>query len=753
MVKVSSSKITLLCLFLLFLSTKFQAQSKSVLEDEAYDHLAGFDYVKAYEAFDKLHARYPKELDYQFKLGICCLNYPEKKERAIELFLDMVAKNKTKESEYYLAKAYHSNYRFDDALAILRPLEATLKESKKKEDKDTHADVTVLINNCENGKSFTRNPANAVVRNIGGPINSKEFEAVPIITADESMMIFTYKGRKSTGGKMNNSLEPDPNGNYTADMYMSTKVNDSTWGSPSPITAINTKAEDAALAISPDGLTLYSFLSTDQSEGDILVSKLQGTEFSKPELLNSNVNTPEYWEGSCAISADGKYLYFSSDRPNGIGGRDLYVSEWMNDDWGPATNLGPNINTPLNEDDPFIHPDGVTLFFSSQGHSSMGGYDIMFSTKSRDGWSEVKNMGVPVNTTADDRFYVVNSAGDKGYFSSDRAIADSRGGSDIYMVQPGVLGDRLIVGLFKGTVYGDDKPVEARIDLVRKANNENIGPYYSNKSSGKYLITLKPGSSYSIKVFADGYAPIEETINAENMESYAEVKKDFYLYSNMFAGEKKSDPTKLNFPPEGAAAAAAAAALAASTPKPEEPKAPEPVKTPEPEPEVPAVVAAPVKSAPVKTEEPVAVKSEAKETTSGSAAKKSSSPCAALPDLSILKGKSLNDPGNYQMMLNLVGAYCADNVVFKVQVGAYRQPANFKGTQLKALGKIESSGYPDGITRFTLGKSKTIQDAEKLRQKAIARGQSDSWIVAFVDGNRYTLEDLIMLDFQGKAIN
>ncbi len=738
------NKITVLCLFMALLSIKTQAQSKSVLEDEGYDYLNNGDFIKAYEAFDKLHARYPKELDYQFKLGICCLSYPEKKERAIEVFQDMVTKYKTKEAEYYLARAYHANYKFDEALGVLRPLAASIVDSKKKEDKSMYEDVKIIISNCENGKIFFKNQLNSVVTNLGGPINSKELEAAPVITADESMMIFTYQGKKSTGGKVNASLESEPKGEYTSDIYMRLKVNDSTWGMPTPITALNTKGNDAAIALSPDGLTLFTFLSTNENEGDIMVSRLQGTEFSTPIPLNSNVNTPEYWEGSCSISADGKYLYFSSERPTGLGGRDIYVSEWIDDDWGPAVNLGPKINTPLDDDAPFIHPDGVTLFFSSKGHMSIGDYDIMFATKSDEGWSDPKSMGMPVNTTEDDRFYVINSKGDKGYFSSDRATADSRGGRDVYMVKPGVIGERLVVGLFKGTIYGDDKPIEARIDLVKYSNKENIGPFFSNKSSGKYLVTVKPGSNYRIKIFADGYEPIEEDINIESLKDYAEIKKDFYMYSQSYAasnpGALKSDPTKLNFSP--------AAAVAVVTP-PE--VVPEPEVPAVQEPEVPAVVVVP--AAVPDREEPEVKEPEPEPVVSNTAAKKNTSPCGNLPDMGILKGKSLNDPGNYQILLNMAGSYCADNLTFKVQIGAYRKPGNFKYSNLKSLGKIVSKAYPDGITRFTLSQFKTIQEAEAMRQKAIGRGQNDSWIVGFIDGKRYTLEDLIMLDFLGKAIN
>lgn len=115
-----------------------------------------------------------------------------------------------------------------------------------------------------------------------------------------------------------------------------------------------------------------------------------------------------------------------------------------------------------------------------------------------------------------------------------------------------------------------------------------------------------------------------------------------------------------------------------------------------------------------------------------------------------MKGKSLNDGANYRELLAIAGNYCASNIVFKVQIGAYRNADNFKASTLKSLGKIEQSNYPDGITRFTQNEFSTLKDAEKHRQKAISKGQSDAWIVAFVDGKRYTLEDLIMVDFREK---
>ncbi len=747
-----------LCLILLGIGAS-KAQSRSALEDEAYEYLNNFEYAKAYNSFDVLHTRYPKEADYHFKLGICALGYPEKKERAIGIFLEIFNKTKSSESQLYLAKAYHVNYRFNEALDVLKPLQESLSKSKKKDDKQMLPDVQLVMNNCINGNILTSNKMGIEsVKNIGPPINTKEIEGVPVITADESMMIFTYVGKKSMGGKLNAMLQPDRDGAYLSDIYMSLRESDSTWKEPVPITALNTKANDAAIALSPDGLTLFTFLSNNENEGDIFVSKHNGTEFSKPEPLNRNINSPDYWEGSCSISADGKYLYFASERPiGGLGGRDIWVSELVDGDWGPPVNMGPKINTPYDDDAPFIHPDGVTLFFSSKGHTSIGGYDIMFSIKEGNEWGEPKNMGIPVNTTEDDRYYVINSKGDIGYFSSDRATSDGKGGQDIYMVTPGIPGEKLIVAMIKGNIYGDNKPLEAKIEVTKMSDNEKLGPYSSNKLNGKYLLTFKPGHSYHIKVTAEGFDTAEDNIDLETLTGFAEKKKDYYLYTKAFAAanptEIKKDTTRLLFkePP---------AVIVVTTTK--DPKKVEPIVVNPPKEEM-AKVEAEVKkeeepkkeivaSVPVKTEQ--GIKKKIEKPKEEAVVEPVTFPCdSKLPDLASVKGKSLNEGQVYKQLMDIAGNYCADNLVFKVQIGAYRKPENYTYSHLKTLGKVETAGYPDGITRFTQKQFTTLNEAEKHRQKAIAKGQTDSWIVAFYNGTRYTLEDFIMVDFQGKPVN
>lgn len=777
---------------LLFCGVAF-GQSRSTLEDEGYDYLNNNEWAKAYEVFDKLHNRYPKELDYHFKLGICALNYSEKKERAIEIFQEIKVRHNTTESEMYLGKAYHRNYKFDEAIVILQPLLERISISKKKEEKDLIPDVKLTLQNCLNGKELMKQEYFCDIRNLGPAINTSELEGVPVITADEETMIYTYVGRKSLGGKLNAELKSDPKGNYLSDIYYTTKDENGVWQQGKPLQALNTKGNDAAIAISPDGTSLFTFLSTNENEGDIMVSRLEGDEWGPAEPLNSNINTPEYWEGSCSITSDGKYLYFSSERPTGYGGRDIYVSELIDGDWGPAQNLGPNINTEYDDDAPFIHPDGITLFFSSKGHMSMGGYDIMYSTKDSTGeWSTPQSMGFPLNTPEDDSYYVLNSKGDRGYFSSTRTGSGGMGSQDIYMVTPGILGDKPVLAMLKGTVYGDDRPVRATIEFT-KQNGSAVSSYTSNNQSGKYLATLGPGSIYHIKVSAENFKSVEEDIDLQKLDSYLEQTKDFYLYSQSFAGTQKPTATKtieqepeeqlvtnskpkeeiktpeeeINTPEEEVAKVQQQEEEKAEEHQAPEEKAEEPekesvvvTKPVEPEQKKEEVVVA---KKPAAAEPPVAITEKKKKAVKSpsvtreetfAAVPEPTGPCTgAIPDLSEIKGRSLNDPKVYKLLLSKAGNYCNDRLIFTVQVGAFKNPENFKSRRIESFGSIKQQMYPDGVTRFTQNEFATLLQAEKMRQKAITKGIKDAWIVAFMDGQRYTLEDFIMLDFMAKSIN
>ncbi|PCH65383.1 MAG: hypothetical protein COC01_09770, partial [Bacteroidetes bacterium] len=393
------------------------AEGEEALFEEAEDYFEDKNYLAALPIYLKLFHRYAGVLEYKYKAGICYLFKTDEKHLAVEFLEEMLKKKLVAEDlHFYLGRAYHLNYRFDEGIKYFTKAlrQQNITDERKKE-------IERLIANCKNGKILVEKPLEVKIENIGYPINTKGSEYVPVISADEALLIFTYRGPGCTGGQQNEFGVADPKGTYYEDAYMSYKLGD-TWLAPEGIGQnINTTEHNASIALSSDGQKLYIYKDTKDKSGDIFVSELVGNEWEMPLRLNININT-DAWEGSVSLSSDENTLYFTSERPGGLGGKDIYKSTRRDDGiWDEAVNLGPAINTPDDDDAPFIHPDGKNLYFSSKGHSSMGGYDIFLSTLQDDGkWSKPENIGYPINTTDDDIYYVVSANGERGYYSSGR---------------------------------------------------------------------------------------------------------------------------------------------------------------------------------------------------------------------------------------------------------------------------------------------------------------------------------------------
>jgi hypothetical protein len=695
---------------LLCFGTRIYAQTIEELNDDAEYYMTTSDYERAYETYEKLEKKDPKNAYYKYQKGKCAFHLPNRKLESIELFQKAYEMEpKEKSILLYLGKAYHLNYKFDEAIKAFKEFLASNPEEAQR------VEAEKLIENAEYGSKVVQTMLEADIRNLGAPVNTPAEEYVPVLSADESILIFTYRGPKSMGGLMDEKFRPSPkHGIYYEDIFISKKDSTGHWGEPEPLAQINTKEHDAAIALSPDGTTLFTYRGGEKDSGDLYSSHLTGDTWSKPERLQGEVNT-DYWEGSCSVTADGKHLYFASERPGGYGKRDIYIADKTEDgSWRNVQNLGPTINTKYNDDTPFIHVDGVTLFFSSEGHNSIGDYDIFYSIQKDNTWIEPVNMGYPLNTTDDDRFYVINAKGDRGYFSSNRVTNGGNGSSDIFTVTPGILGEKPVLAMVLGNVYGNGKPIEAQIEIIKKSTGQKIGPFSSNTKTGKYLVALSPGENYTFHVRAKDYPDQTEDLDIAKLQKFVEIRKNFRLVKDGYVDQTAS--TNLND---------LLAALDTIT-------------------KVPDSLALPTE--PTRTVTP---------TTPTEITVASSNPCDAFKtlDFSALKGKSLNDPAVYAKLLAIGNKICSSKMTFKVQIGAYRHPENYKWDHLKEFGTPESPSYPDGITRFTQGNFNGILLAEEQRQKSIRKGQKDSWIVAFVDGKRYTLEELILVDFYNKDIS
>jgi len=217
------------------------------------------------------------------------------------------------------------------------------------------------------------------------------------------------------------------------DAVMFSRLVNGEWDAPINITPeLQTDGDFYISCLSSDGKLL--FLSKDDNfNSDIFSSSFDGNSWNKIIKLNKNINT-KYWESHGFISEDGNQLIFASARPGGFGGLDLYISYKEEDDWGPAVNLGPEINTQFNEDRPFLINDGKTLFFSSQGHENIGGYDLFRTDlQSNALWSNPENLGYPINTPDDNIFFMPTSNGNEGYISVFKE-SGGYGKEDIYKI-------------------------------------------------------------------------------------------------------------------------------------------------------------------------------------------------------------------------------------------------------------------------------------------------------------------------------
>jgi hypothetical protein len=646
-------------------------------------------FAMALPIYENLYKSHPKEDYLKYCYGKCALYRSDRHDVALELLTQMYAKNKKIGGiQYDLARANHYNYKFDEAIALLDAMLA-----KKKISPDDKKNALQLKQYCINAKDFYANPTGATINNIGDVINTESDEYVPVISADESVMIYTYRGPQSVGGLQNEFRQPDPYGTYFEDIFTSYKL-DGKWMKPTPIANINTNSHDAAIGLSPDGNYLFVYRDNGDDHGDIYMSNSINGTWSEPKKLNGDVNSYS-WEGSCSMTADGKYLYFSSERGGGYGGKDIYRATLLADStWGHVVNLGDSINTALDDDAPFIHPDGVTLFYSSQGKNSMGGYDI-FQAKLNwldSTFSKPVNLGYPINTPDDDIYYVLSARGDVGYYASGKK--GGQGLKDIYNVSPGYVGKRPSLYLVKGRIALNGSSVEANIDVeIVTKNNQVLGVYRSNAVSGQYLISLPSGGEFRIVYKYKQFAPKTLDVNTTGIDGYEEK-----VFDVNFLTTDTLKPLVANVPK-----ADSLIALAVK----------EPVKKPVKE---PVVKKEPVKE-PVVKEEPVAAAPEFKPT-------------------SPIQQKTLDYSLKY-------GDISADDLIFKVQIAAYKYPKNYVYSHLKGLGEVERLLLEDGITRITIGGNfPTLNKAFEHNKKVVARGQKDAFVTMLYKGKRVYLEDL-----------
>ena len=521
-------------------------------------------YKDALQYFERANEFNPNNALLNLKLGNCYLSSVYKF-KALEPLEKAIKLNPNIDPlvHYLLGKAYHLNMDFDKAITSYSKYQKTAMTNPNPM---AMQNLKLNIDQCYNAKEIVKNPIRVFIDNLGENINTEYNEYGAVISADESVLIFTARRPNSTGGKI------DPSLNETfEDIYISERLADGSWSkSINMAEPVNTNNHDSNSGLSADGQKFLIYLGRNNN-GDLFESELEGSTWGKPKDMGKNINTKEFHESSACYTPDGNAVYFVSDKYGGFGDHDIYIS--YKDEkgrWGKAENLGPTINTMHSEEGVYMHPDGKTLYFSSQGHNSMGGFDIFKSVLNSDTkvWSKPFNIGYPVNTTDDDVFFVISASGKHGYYTS--SVGEGGLGlRDLYVVtflgpeKPMVLNneDNLLASiaapvketviaplvvvreaqltLLKGVITDalTKEVLEAEIEIVDNATSKVIATFKSNSATGKYLVSLPAGKNYGIAVKKEGYLFHSENFDIPNTAAFQTVEKDIEL-KNLAVGSK-----------------------------------------------------------------------------------------------------------------------------------------------------------------------------------------------------------------------
>jgi hypothetical protein len=466
-----------------------------------------------------------KNENYNYNVGVCYLNSNLGKGKAVP-YLEIVTRKEKHDpnANYLLGRAYQYANRFDDAINTFKKFKDDAKGTVF-----NLADADLQIQHCINAKELMKYPVDVIFQNLGKTINSEYNDYYPFVTANESFIVYNTK-------RPEKNAEEQLNGAYKNSIYIS-KVIEGNYSKAevigSPINTGNTGME--VIGLSANGESMLLFNPEGQGKGNIYISTMsKGGNFSKPEKLDAAINSGGD-EIAASISADGSALYFASNRKGGFGGTDIYVCKKQSTGkWSEPLNAGADINTIYDEDFPNLSPDGKVLYFSSKGHTSMGGYDIFKSNIDEFAkyFTKPKNLGFPINTTDDDMNFRISKNGKYGYIAS--AKAGGQGDFDIYRVTFNEVESdySVIIGEFKIKENETINYSDVFITVTNNISNELMGNYLPNPANGRFIVILPPGK-YQMSVEAPGFKTINKSVIILDKVSYqAEINMSLELQKN-----------------------------------------------------------------------------------------------------------------------------------------------------------------------------------------------------------------------------
>ena len=488
----------ILCVVLSFelVAQTKQVTPKSINKDlkNADLYFESEDYLNAIVAYKKVLVSDPNNEKANLNTVVSRIKLGQSTDSCSINLLKLKA-SKLPEVQFYFGQIYHLTNNFTDALTCFNKY----KTIPEKERTISDIEVNYFINCSKSASELIAKPHRSIIKNIGNKINSAYADYVPLIMADESILYFTSRREGSTGNLK------DVYGNYYEDVYVSKQLADGTWEEAKNIgKPINTNTHDACVALSFDGNNMIVYRTApDLVSGDLYLTKTDYEGWTEPQKLGKEINTP-FIETSACFSNDTSVIYFSSNKPGGYGGKDIYrIKKLPNGKWSLPINVGPTVNTDKDEDAPFLHPDGITLYFSSKGHNTMGEYDVFKSVLNTENnvFTSAENLGFPINSVNNDIFFVMNALGTRGYYSSIKQ--ETFGGSDIYTIDTRFGDNDLKVK--KGKVMAGSTPSKAKISIIDLETNQLHGIYNANAKTGNFILALNPLKTYKAIVEEEGY--------------------------------------------------------------------------------------------------------------------------------------------------------------------------------------------------------------------------------------------------------
>lgn len=505
-------------LFTLFLFINI-AIAQEVTSKIASENFNQGDFNLALKNYLELVKQEPENSKYNYRIGVCYLNTNIDKAKAVSYLEKTLQLPEPDANTYYLlGRAYHFAYRFNEAIKMYEQFKANNNGTP-----ENVIDVEKQIEYCYNAIELMKFPLDVTFKNLGQNINSRYRDYYPFVAKDESFLIFNSKREDGS------SKQTD--GTFTSEVYFSKTKNGELGKVRKLDQNINTlSGNEEIVGMSPDGDFLIFYFENEKNFGDLFIAEFENEEIKNLQKLPKSINSKNH-EIAASVSKNGDAIYFASDLEGGFGGVDLYISlKLPNGEWAPVQNLGPSINTPFDEDFPNITADGRSLYFSSKGHTSMGGYDIFKASWDpvKRIWSDVKNVGFPINTPEDNTNFRESENGRTGYLSALRA--EGLGDYDIYSVTFNEVEPEYTV--IKGFVSTQDTAniiKDVFISVLDLQTDELYGSYLTNPITGRYIIIL-PQGKFNLLVEVPGFKMHSENIEVLGKSDFRSViKKDFIL--------------------------------------------------------------------------------------------------------------------------------------------------------------------------------------------------------------------------------